>query len=186
MTMNVLQEYELNEFEEKQEEVKQQFEITDINSLNWAFRKLKAYKAKEQEISELAKAERERIDYWEEQEKKSINNNIEFFEGLINQYHAKVLAEDPKAKTISTPYGASKARAIKAQPKKADEKAILQHVVENGMDEYIKPTLKWADLKKSLKIADLNGKLVVVDETGQAVPGIEIEPEQIKYSLEVK
>ena len=184
--MNSLQEFELNEWEMERDEEKQRFQITGIDSLNWAFRKLSAYKAKENEITELAKAERERIDRWEEEQKKSIQQNIEFFEGLINQYHAKVLAEDPKAKTISTPYGASKARAIKAQPKKADEKAILQHVVENGMDEYIKPTLKWADLKKSLKIADLNGKLVVVDETGQAVPGIEIEPEQIKYSLEVK
>lgn len=184
--MNLLEEFELNEFEEQQEEVKQRFEITDLNSLNWAFRKLSAYKAKEKEIAELAKAERARIDFWEREEKEKINDSIEFFEMLINEYHAKVLAEDPKSKTISTPYGKSKARQVKAQPKKANEKAILEHVVNNDMKEYIKPALKWADLKKNIRIAEIDGRLVAVDENGQAVPGVEVEPEQIKYSVEVE
>jgi len=180
--MNELQKWELEEVEEE----KQAFEITDLNSLNWAFRKLQAYKAKEQEITDLAAAERQRIDTWEQTQKKSVTDSISFFEGLINQYHAKVLAEDPKAKTISTPYGASKARAVKAQPKKADEKAILKHVLENGMNAYVKPTLNWADLKKNIRIADVDGKLVAVDENGQVVEGITIEPEHIKYSVEAK
>ena len=183
--MNLLHQFEIEEVEQVEQE-KQQFEITDINSLNWAFRKLSAYKAKEQEITELAKAERARIDMWEEQEKKKINDSIEFFETLINEYHSKVLAEDPKAKTLSTPYGKSKARQIKAQPKKADEKAILEHVVNNGLKDYIKPALKWAELKKNIQIAEINGRLVAVDENGEEVPGVVVEPEQIRFSTEVE
>lgn len=182
--MNLLEMYEIEEVEKQ--EGKPRFEITDLNSLNWAFRKLKAYKAKEREIEEVARAERERIDAWEAEEKKKIQDSIEFFESLIFQYHAKVMDQDPKAKTLSTPYGKSRARAIKPQPKKVDEKVILEHVVNNGLNDYIKPGLNWAELKKNIQIADLGGKLVAVDENGQEIPGVIVEPEQIKFSVEVE
>jgi len=183
--MNVLQEFELQELE-NQEELKQRFQITGIDSLNWAFRKLAAYKAKENEITELAKAERERIDRWEEEQKKSIQQNIEFFEQLIHEYHAKVLQDDPKAKTLSTPYGKSKARKTKAQPEKANENLLLQHVKENGMTEFIKESVKWGDLKKTLKVVEVNGQQVVIDGNGQVIPGVVVKPESITYSVEVE
>lgn len=179
--MNQLQAHELENWN-GQEEERQGFQITGMDSLNWAFRKLAAIKAKEAEIINLAKAEKERIEHWEATEKASLNNDIEFFEGLINQYHAQVLKEDPKAKTLSTPYGKSKSRASKAQPDKADEATILNYIEENGMTEYIKPSLKWADFKKSLKIAGDK----IVDENGQVVPGVAIKPESITYKVEVE
>jgi Bacteriophage Mu Gam like protein. len=182
--MNLLEMYEIEEVEKQ--EGKPRFEITDLNSLNWAFRKLKAYKAKEKEIEEVAQNERDRIDAWEEEEKKKIQDSIKFFQGLINEYHMKLLAEDPKAKTLSTPYGKSKARTVKAQPEKADENAILQHVLNNGMDEYIKPTLKWGEFKKNLKLVEVDGKKVVVDENGQIVPGVIVKPEETKFTVEVE
>ncbi len=182
--MDKLQQYELNEFE--QTETKESFQITDINSLNWAFRKLSSIKAKEQEITNLAKAEIERINDWETQEKKSLNQSMEFFEQLINEYHSSVLAADPKQKTLSTPYGKSKSRLSKAQPDKANEKLILEHVIENEMTNYIKSELIWGDLKKTLKMTEIDGKPVAVDENGQVVKGIEIKPEQITYKVEVE
>ncbi|MEK6459180.1 host-nuclease inhibitor Gam family protein [Heyndrickxia faecalis] len=180
--MNPLQSEELMEcgLEERQ-----RFEITNLESLTWAFRKLSALKAKEAEIEAIAKAEKQRIDEWETAEKKTITANKEFFEGLINAYHVKVLKEDKNAKTLSTPYGKAKARKVKEQPEKANEKAVLKHVVENGMDAYIKSSLKWADFKKSLRIVEADGKKVAVDENGVIVDGVEIKPEQIKFSVEV-
>lgn len=178
--MNQLQAHELENWDVEEEQ--QRFQITGMDSLNWAFRKLSALKAKETEITKLAKAEKERIEHWEASEKATISNDIQFFESLINEYHAEVLRADPKAKTLSTPYGKSKSRMSKAQPDKADEAAILKYVKENEMDEYIKPTLKWADFKKSLTIAGDK----IVDENGQIVPGVTIKPESISYKVEVE
>lgn len=185
--MNTLQQAELFEVEdiEQMHLEPNRFEITDLNSLNWAFRKIAALKTKEKEVKQLADAERDRISDWERSELNPVHNSIEFFESLIQQYHSRMLADDPKAKTLSTPYGKSKTRRTKEQADKADEKVILQHVVENGMDEYIKPTLKWADLKKSLKIVEVDGQKVAVDGTGQIVPGVSVKPESISYSVEV-
>ncbi|MFP3512977.1 host-nuclease inhibitor Gam family protein [Peribacillus sp. SIMBA_075] len=182
--MNSLQQIELMEVEEIQSQ-ETNFEITDIHSLNWAFRKLTALKSKEKEIKQLANVERVRIAEWEKGELSSINNSTSFFESLITLYHAKQLAEDPKAKTISTPYGKSRTRKSKETPDKANEDVILQYVIENEMDEFIKNSVKWADLKKSLKIVEISGEKVVVDENGQIVPGVIVKPESISYSVEV-
>ncbi|MFJ7831771.1 host-nuclease inhibitor Gam family protein [Peribacillus sp. NPDC097284] len=182
--MNALQQIELMEVEEIQSQ-ETNFEITDINSLNWAFRKLTALKSKEKEIKQLANVERDRIAEWEKGELSSITNSTSFFESLITLYHAKQLADDPKAKTISTPYGKSKTRKSKESPEKENEDVILQYVIENEMDDFIKNSVKWADLKKSLKIVEISGEKVVVDENGQLVPGVVVKPESISYSVEV-
>jgi len=189
--MNLLQMDELKAWEldvecQDQEELKQRFEITGLDSLNWAFRKLAAIKAKEEEIGKLVERELERIKLWETEQKKAIQQDKEFFEGLIQQYHAKQLAADPKAKTLSTPYGKSKARATKAQPDKADEEALLHYVKANKMDEFIKESLKWGDLKKTLKVVSIGEKEIVVDNNGEVVPGAIVKPASITYSLEVE
>lgn len=183
--MNSLQQIELMEVEEIEAQEQTQFEIKDLDSLNWAFRKLSALKSKEKEIKQLANVERDRIAQWEKSELSTIENSTSFFEELIQKYHAQQLANDPKAKTISTPYGKSKTRKSKEAPEKGNEKVILQHVIENEMDDYIKNSVKWADLKKSLKIVEISGEKVVVDENGQIVPGVTVKPESISFSVEV-
>jgi sulfur carrier protein ThiS len=182
--MNALQQIELMDVEEIQSQ-ETRFEITDLNSLNWAFRKLTALKSKEKEVKQLANVERDRIAEWEKSELSSITNSANFFESLITIYHANQLAQDPKAKTISTPYGKSKTRKSGEAPEKQDEEKLLQYVIENELDEFIKNSVKWADLKKSLKIVEISGEKVVVDENGQVVPGVTVKPESISYSVVV-
>lgn len=182
--MNQLQQIEMMEVEEIQSR-ETPFEINDLNSLNWAFRKLAALKSKEKEIKQLANVERDRIALWERGELSTIEGSVDFFENMISVYHAKQLESDPKAKTITTPYGKSKTRKSKEAPEKANEEEILQHVIENNMDDYIKNSVKWADLKKNLKIVEISGEKTVVDENGQLIPGVTVKPESITYSVEV-
>ncbi|MEK5176322.1 host-nuclease inhibitor Gam family protein [Heyndrickxia sp. FSL W8-0496] len=183
--MNALQQNELLEIDEIESQEQTQFEITDLDSLNWAFRKLSALKSKEKEIKQLANVERDRIAQWEQSELSTIENSTSFFESLIQQYHAKQLAEDPKVKTISTPYGKSKTRKSKEAPEKANEDELLEYVLENEMLDFIKNSVKWSDFKKTLKIVEISGEKVVVDENGQLVKGVTVKPESISYSVEV-
>jgi sulfur carrier protein ThiS len=183
--MNQLQALELIEVEDLQSPEVAKFEITDLNSLNWVFRKVAALKSKEKEIKQVADVERQRIADWERGELSTISNSLSFFENMVQAYHAQQLANDPKAKTISTPYGKSKTRKSSEAPEKQDEEKILQYVIENEMDEFIKNSVKWAELKKSLKIVEISGEKVVVDGNGQIVPGVTVKPESISFSLEV-
>lgn len=171
--------------EEQFEAVKEKFSITNLDSLNWTFRKVKDLKDKEKEIKQLAQKEKDRIEYWERQELSSINQSLDFFQALVSEYHAAVLSENPKAKTLSTPYGKTKARKSKEQPEKVNENSILEHVIESGMDDYLKTSLKWGDMKKDLKIVEIAGEKVVIDSLGQIVPGVEVKPESISFTLEV-
>ncbi|OBZ60067.1 hypothetical protein BAQ45_11410 [Bacillus pacificus] len=182
--MNALQRNELVEVDELQA-VEQKFEITDINGLNWAFRKLAALKAQEKEVTTLANVERDRITEWEQSELKPIHNSISFFEGHIQRYHAEQLAADPKQKTISTPYGKSKTRKSKEAPEQQDKAQVLQYAIENNLDDCLKTEVKWTDFKKKLKIVEISGEKVIVDEDGQIVPGVTVKPESISYSVEV-
>lgn len=183
--MNALQQYELMDIEEIQSQ-EQKFEISDLNSLNWSFRKIAALKQQEKEIKQLADVERERINTWEQDSLNPIHNSISFFEGLVQAYHAKQLAEDPKKnKTISTPYGKSKTRRSSESVEKQNEELLLEYVFENDLGEFIKSSVKWADLKKSLRIVEISGEKVIVDENGQIVPGVSVKPESISYSVEV-
>ncbi|HDR4881372.1 TPA: host-nuclease inhibitor Gam family protein [Bacillus cereus] len=182
--MNALQQNELLEVDQLQD-AEQQFEITDMNQLNWAFRKISALKEQEKEVTTLANVERDRIAEWEKGELISVHNSITFFESHVQRYHAEQLAADPKQKTISTPYGKSKTRKSKEAPDKANEELLLDYVIQNDLAEYIKNSVKWADLKKSLKIVEISGEKVVVDGDGQIVPGVTVKPESISYSVEV-
>lgn len=183
--MNELQQAELQEWEEQPAEERQHFEITNMESLTWAFRKLAAYKAKEAEIAKIAQQERQRIDDWEAEQKKSIQGDMDFFESLIQRYHAKQLAENPKAKTLSTPFGKSKSRTSKPAPEKVSEEKLLEYVFENDLTEYLKYSVKWGDLKKTFYVVQTNSGPAVVDVNGQIVPGVAVKPEQTTFAIEV-
>ncbi|MED4887793.1 host-nuclease inhibitor Gam family protein [Lysinibacillus fusiformis] len=164
----------------------QKFEITDLDSLNWALRKVHAYDAQLKEIQTVANSERQRIDSWEQRESKGINESIQFFHNLIAEYHTKVLTEDPKKKTLSTPYGKSKSTTSKAQPDKVDEEQLINFVEENELPFIEKvPKLKWGDLKNTLKVVDKDGEQIVVDENGQVVPGVAVKPQTTTFKVEI-
>ncbi|MCZ6942399.1 hypothetical protein EJ131_18030 [Bacillus mycoides] len=183
--MKSLQAIELAEVDELQVAEQPQFEISGLESLNWAFRKLTALKAEEQKVTTLANVERDRITQWEQNELKPIRNSISFFEIHIQRYHAEQLAADPKRKTISTPYGKSKTRKSSEAPEQKDKAQVLQYAIENELDDCLKTEVKWADFKKKIKIVEISGEKVIVDEDGQIVPGVTVKPESISYSVEV-
>lgn len=185
--MNVLQQIELEELQgvELNEETKERFKITDLDQLNWAFRKISALNEQKKEKQELAKAEIERIKTWLESEEKPVDDSISFFEGLIKLYHMEQLAKDPKAKTLKTPYGSSKSTTKKPSPAQTDKDKLLAHIKESGLSEFIKEEAKWGDFKKTLQIVEMDGKSVVVDRDGQRVDGVDVDPGGTTYKVEV-
>ncbi|MDN4609156.1 host-nuclease inhibitor Gam family protein [Sporosarcina highlanderae] len=165
---------------------KERFEIKDDQALNWVFREILAPLKKEvARIEEMAAVEIDRVNKWKESELKSPKSDIEYWESLIQKYHFEELLRDPKRKTLSTPYGKSKSRRSAEQPEQVDKQALLEHVLTNDMQDFIKKDVRWADLKKTLQISEMDGGRVAVDENGMIVPGVIIKPESITYSVEV-
>lgn len=191
---NALHQHELNEelYHEIGEDLffagdSQAFRVYDLDSANWVFRKLQALNVKLAEINTLADKEVARIRDWQAKETAGIAGHISFFEHLLTRYHESQLAQDPKAKTISTPYGKLKSTTRKAAPKKTDDAALLQHLKDSGETDYIvvKETPAWGDYKKTLQVAEVQGELMAIDENGVPVPGVEIEPAGTTFKVEV-
>lgn len=186
--MNRLQEIELYELNEMQPQEKQIFVIKDMDGLNWVLRKINAANAKLNEIKSLAVAERERINAWEKKESAGLMNDITFFEQKIFEYHSHVLANDPKQKSIVTPYGRVQSTTNEAQPERLDDEAIFNYVVANQLP-YVEVNtsrkLQWGELKKTLNVVQQGDEQIVVDSNGQVVPGVTVKPRTTTFKVEV-
>lgn len=185
--MNQLQEIELYELEESQEEVQQSFEIMNLDALNWAFRKVSAIKARMEENTKLADAERARINEWEQKENQKHADSISFFEQKIAAYHRHVLETDSKQKTISTPYGKSKSTARKPSLKEVKDSEELLAYAEQAGEQFVKvkKEVAWAELKKTLSVVETDTTLLAVDANGEIVPGVLVEPSSVSFKVEV-
>ncbi len=180
--MNALQAHELQELQKDQE--RERFEIENIEQANWAVRKIAAARAAIREREELAKAEMERINEWLKSETQELQREVDFFTGLLEEYHKKQLANDSRAKTIKLPYGVLKMR--KQQPLyQRDDAAIKEWAAKNRPDVLVpqEPKLDWAGLKKALQVA---GDKMIDPDTGEAVPGIAVIERGHKFSVEVE
>lgn len=191
--LNKLQELEIQEaesfmYQEIDEEATEagllpdRFRITNLEQANWALRKIAAFKAKAREINSLAEAEIERIKSWQDGELKKIESSIKFFEMLLEEYHRSRIVQNPKEKTITTPYG--KMQIKKVPPKwNYDENKLLEWLKKNKPHLIrIKEEPNKQELKKVLKVDNL----VAIDpDTGEVVEGITIEPETDKFIVEV-
>ena len=181
--MNELLEMELIEAKETTEVAEmpgERFVIQDLDSANWAFRKLAAIEKKRKEIKTLADNEIERIRNWQKQEEEGLNNSKEFFEGLLTEYFVRQKEVDPKFK-ISTPYG--KVSSRKQQPKwNYEDEKVLNWLKENDTELIrIKEEVNKAELKKKYKIVGNT----VVTEDGEIIEGITIEERPDSINIKV-
>ena len=156
------------------------FTIENLDSANWAFRKLAAIERKRSEIKELADKEIQRIKEWQEQEEKGLNNSKEFFEGLLTEYFIRQKEVDPKFK-ISTPYG--KVSSRKQQPKwNYDNDKVVEWLRKNNSELIrVKEEPDKREIKKAYKVVGNN----VVTEDGEIVEGITIEDRPDSITVKV-
>ena len=158
--------------------------IHSLDSLGLAMRKIAQHKEKIAENNDYADQQIQKVEEWRERKNQAHESEIEHFQTLIQEYHQRKLAEDPKAKTISTPWGRSKSRISKAAPEKADEKALLEWAKQSQLDDFIKveEKLQWVGLKKALRVVGDK----VVDDNGEVVPGVTVKPETVTYSVDLE
>lgn len=165
------------------EKAKERFQVDNLGSATWAMRMIRAAKEKQAEIQAVADDEMARIVDWFKRENKKHDQTIEFFTGLLQEYHFSEIAKDPKKKTITTPHGNLQMR--KSQPKWIyDEERLLPWLKQNGYAGYIrvKEEPNKAELKKVLRVADDHA----FDENGQPVDGITVieQPDSFGVMIE--
>lgn len=171
--INPIMQEELDEIELQEQEERQRFAVTDLESLTWVFRKLAAIKAKEAEVNRVADAEKHRIEAYRTRELEKLQRDTEYFNGLVSEYAADRRATDPKFKSEKTPYGSLSFK--KQQPKwNYDDEKLVSWLEQNEANELIR--IKKEPVKTEIKklfIPTESG--IVVDPDGQQVDGIMVE-----------
>jgi hypothetical protein len=162
--------------------------ITDRASAFWAMRQLAKARARIDENKQLAADEMKRIDRWLYEENKPWARTAEFFERHLEAYHRQLLAEDPKAKTVKTPFGTFALRA-QAPEWRYNEAGLLAWLKTNRPD-LIRVTEEpdKAALKKAvaLVVQEDETYLPVLAETGEQIEGVAVVDRPPAFSVKVE
>jgi Gam-like protein len=140
------------------------FRIDGPNTASWALRKLAYYRGRVAENEQLAADEKQRIDAWLSNANSSHKDSISFFESILRNWHAEVLKEDPKRKTIPLPGGKLQHRVGTLKPD-IDEAVFIPWAEENARLDLIR-------VKSEPKRAAI---LAALKETGEVLPGVKLE-----------
>ena len=157
----------------EEQEQRERFKIETKDQAAWALRKMSRIKAEQDENTQAAQVEIDRIAAWREEENEKLERSVSFFEGLLYEYFMDLREEDPKLKTMKLPHGALKMRAL--QPKyEYDEDALLSWAKENLPQAVVtKESVSKNPVKAHIK------------ETGEVVPGVVVLQRPEKFSVEV-
>ena len=167
---------------EKQDE---RFIIDDPNKADWALKQIQKAKREQKEnaerVAKMNEDPQKEIDEnnkWLETENAKLDESIEYFESLLNEFMNVNLQEDPKFK-FKSPYG-----KIGVSHRKIWTHDDGQLIKAFEGTEFVTntPKLRWGDLKKQMKV--VNGK-AVMKETGELVNGVTVdETETINIKTE--
>lgn len=171
--MNDLENFELEELESLinlNEDDKKKFKVTNAETANWVFRKMKYIDVKLDEVDNMANNDLLRIKSWKEKQTKKYSEIKTFFEGLITEHVMEEKKKDPKYK-LSTPYGSA---YVKTMPEKwsYDEEKLIKWLEKNKADLlHIEKTPKRRELKE---YAAVIGDKAIDISTGEEIDGISI------------
>ncbi len=157
------------------------FEVRNKDRANRAVWKVGRIQAELAEAEALYKSERERLDAYITDERLRAEKAIEFLTALTAGYHAIVLEDDPKRKTIKLPAGDLVARQQPARWN-IDDDQFIEWARANNHDELLntKVTVDRPTVKSDLHVAP-DGR--AVDGYGEVVAGVTVTPGDVRFSV---
>lgn len=160
--------------------------IRDRNTAFWAMRKMATLTRQLQMLQQERDAEVQRVERWLEREAKPIRQRMGFLQHHLEMYHRQVLAEDPKQKTMRTPWGALQLRQSPPEWQYQDE------VLVGWLQEHAPALLR---VRQEAERTALKGQVqlvpgdtpgewtAVLAETGEVVPGLLVREREPRFTL---
>ncbi|WP_218696873.1 host-nuclease inhibitor Gam family protein [Mammaliicoccus sciuri] len=162
-------------------EVKESFKVHDLDSANWALKKIAAINSKQTEVSKVAENEIEKIKLWEETELNRYEGSKEYLQSLLVEYYKAEKEKDPKFK-LSTPYGKVTSRKGTQKWEIPNKTMFINTLKERGFNNLvrIKEEINLADLKKQFHVTE-DGR--VIDTNGEIIEGTYVIDNPTSYSV---
>jgi phage host-nuclease inhibitor protein Gam len=160
------------------------FAIDNDQKAEWALRKIREHRADASRMAMVCDAEIERYGQIKKDAAEKCERNCSYLESLLYDYFSTVPHKATKTQEFyKLPTGVLKKKIREPEYVRADAE-ILAWLNEQGMKDYIevKPSLKWADLKK---VIAANGETAVYPETGEIIPGVKVVEREPVFTVEV-
>ena len=164
-------------------ETREEFQITDDRSAEWAIKKIKAAEDEYVRLMELVQAERKELDMKAEELSKHLESETGYLKGLLFKYFETV--EKKETKTQSS-YKLLSGSLVLRKPSvkivKPDETKLVEFLEANGYEKFVqtKKSAAWGEFKKEVEIKD--GQ-VILDDTGEVLDWIETEEDPGKFEV---
>ena len=154
-------------------EIKEQFEITDDSTAEWALKKVLEAKGERQRLLDLIEYEKDRLDAKKEQVEKKYESNTSYLLSKLGEYFETVTKRKTKTQESYQLLSGKLVRKFAKQKLTPNKEALLQWCKENA-PECIKTTeeASWSDIKSKLAIID---GAVVYAETGELVAYVTVD-----------
>lgn len=168
------------------DEYRERFKVTDDSQASWAMRKLLSIRNKMGENESIADSERTRIDTWLFNANHKFDKDVEYFEFILTEYAQQQRSEIGR-KSIDTAYGIVKSRSTQAKFKVTDEESFFAWAKDNMPEAVIikfTPSLSVLKSATTIEATELLG-LVAMTGDGEIIPGVQVEPAGINFSVEV-
>jgi phage host-nuclease inhibitor protein Gam len=160
------------------------FAIDNDQKAEWALRKIREHRADASRMAMVCDAEIERYGQIKKDAAEKCERSCSYLESLLYDYFSTVPHKATKTQEFyKLPTGVLKKKIREPEYVRADAE-ILAWLNEQGMKDYIevKPSLKWADLKK---VIAANGETAVYPETGEIIPGVKVVEREPVFTVEV-
>lgn len=157
--------------EERIQEEREAFTITDDKAADWAVRKIKEEAAERDRLLELVAAEEQALAEKKEQILKRYDSATGYLKGLLAQYFETVPTKETKTqRTYQLLNGKLKLKKGGIDYQRDDEALLSWCKEEMPAVVKVKETVDWANLKKILTVTE-QGKVLIAD-TGEIVESI--------------
>lgn len=148
----------------------------NIDEADWQLRRLARLRRRMAENEALAAARVALARKWLAEENGKLERHAAFFEQSLAAFHAHLLEQDAKRKTVSLPAGTLKARKHPDRVDLIDVETFIPWALEHRPDLVrIKPEPMKAEIKRLLSVGPAAGDygLALVDPTtGMEAPGV--------------
>lgn len=164
-------------------ETREEFQITDDKTAEWAIKKIKAAEDEYVRLMELVQAERKELDRKAEELSKHLESETGYLKGLLFKYFETVEKKETKTQqSYKLLSGSLVLRKSSVKIVKPDETKLVEFMENNGYENLVetKKSAKWSDFKKEIEIKD--GQ-VILDDTGEVLDWIVTEEDPGRFEV---
>lgn len=165
---------------------KDSFRIEDDQQAAWAMRKLLAARIRRDSNMQVADAERQRIEQWLEYVNAKHDRDIAYFEGILVEYASRMRVSDDR-KSIDTPYGVVKSRQGQPRINVLDADEFINWARQGHEDLLtvkVSPSLAAIKALAEIEVTETLGPVAITPD-GEVIPGLDIQPATVNYTVEV-